>query len=150
MVVPLLVVILLVLIVVGLLFLIMKWKQGSWPPSVYHYKHKPPVVQTLNATNAAVKTPQTGLETDSAGPGTAAAGSSDTFRVIAHCTEVQPLDSTPNSILIRIDESVVVSLPPENTRMSFIDDVHELPCKLTLPDKPAIPEKTLESPGVPV
>ena len=90
----------------------------------------------------------------SPGSGRVTNPNSITVTTVRH-TEVQPLGNVPN-ILINIENSVEVSLPPENTRMSFIDsDMHELPSRLqelqNLPLRAqSIPVKTLESPGVPV
>ena len=134
--VPLLVVAL-VIIVLGLLFLIIRLKQGSLPSLSYLYK-------------------SSGIRKDAVGVQSDGVDSPNSIKFTVSRTEVQPLGNVPN-IFINIEDSVVVSLPPENTRMSFIDsNMHELPSKLqdheplNLPLRGPNPEKTLESPGVPV
>ena len=137
--VPLLVVII-VIIVLGLLFLIVRWKQGSLPSPSYLYK------------SSGVRKDAVGVQSD----GVDSPSQANSIKVTVSRTEVQPLGNVPN-ILINIEDSVEVSLPPENTRMSFIDsNMHELPSKLqhheplNLSLRDPNPEKTLESPGVPV
>lgn len=137
--VPLLVVVL-VIIVLGLLFLIVRWKQGSLPSPSYLYK------------SSVIRKDTVGVQSD----GVDSPSQANAIKVTVSRTEVQPLGNVPN-ILINIEDSTVVSLPPENTRMSFIDsNMHELPSKLqdheplNLSLRDPNPEKTLESPGVPV
>lgn len=148
--VPLLVVVL-VVVLLGLLFLIVRWKQG-YPPSPSHlYKKK-----TSGEQKKTVKMNSNGVDIADHSPGSGQVTNPNSIMVttVRH-TEVQPLGNVPN-ILINIENSVEVSLPPENTRMSFIDsDMHELPLRLqelqNLPLRAqSIPVKTLESPGVPV
>ena len=137
--VPLLVVIL-VVVVLGLLFLVVRWKQGSLPSPLHLYK-------SSGIRKDAITTKPDGVDTPRR---------AESIRIVSH-TEVQPLGNVPN-ILINIEDSVVVSLPPENSRMSFVDsNMHELPSRLQDHEPLNLPlfdqsntEKTLESPGVPV
>jgi hypothetical protein len=139
--VPLLV-ITLVVIVVGLLFLIVRWKQqGSLPSPSHPYKsshvRKDPVKGDSNNGTTEL-------------PGRA---NSITVTTVSH-TEVQPPLGDVRNIHIKIEDSVVVSLPPENTRMSLVDsNMHDLPSKLQLQELPdSLPLRAqsspLESPGV--
>ena len=142
-VVPLLVIILVVLIVFGFLVLLLRRRQQGpsssslLPSNLY----KPPRVQ------------QAGMAKDSpAVTMTDSYSRTGSLKIVSH-TEVQAVGSVPN--VINFEENVVVSLPPENPRTSFVDsDMHELPSRLrcgslVIRDQP-IPEQTLESRNVPV
>lgn len=134
--VPLLVVAL-VVIVLGLLFLIVRWKQGSLLSPSYLYK------------SSQVRKDAVQVESNNGTADLPHRANSISVTTVSH-TEVQPLGNVPN-ILVNVEESIVVSLPPENTRMSFVDsNMHDLPSKLQLQEPEDLPLYAQSSPVTPL
>lgn len=132
-------VVLLVVIVLGLLFLIVRWKRGSVPSP---------------NKSSGVREDGTKVNSDEAEIDSRSRGNSITVTTKSH-TEVQPLGNG-QSVYVDVNNSIVVSLPPPNTRSSIVDaDMHELPSRLQEP--PNLPlraqsaaARTLESNDVTV
>lgn len=134
--VPLLVVSV-VVIVLGLLFLIVRWKQGSLPSPSYNMQK-----------SSRVRKDAVQVESNNGTADLPRRANSITVTTVSR-TEVQPVGNFPN-ILVNVEESIVVSLPPENTRMSYVDsNMHDLPSKLQL-QEPDLPLRAQSSPVTPL
>ena len=135
--VPLLVVAV-VVIALGLLFLIVRWKQGSLPSPTYNM-HK----------SSRVRKDAVQVESNNGTADLPRRANSITVTTVSR-TEVQPVGNCPN-ILVNIEESVMVSLPPENTRMSYVDsNMHDLPSRLQLQEPEDLPLRAQSSPVTPL